>query len=111
MTDFEFPSIIRGTNPPAQENGYITERAAPEILRGTGAITREADVFAFGIVVVEVGLHAVPHLVLEVEVRLTFEWYLRLLWEGVHSTNSQPRSLLRRSSMANDQLVRRGRKN
>ena len=89
----------------------MTAWAAPEVLEGSGTITREADVFAFGMVVIEVGLDALPHLALEVEVRLTFEWSLRLLREGVHSTNSQPRSLLRRSSMANGQLVRRGRKN
>ena len=60
-------------NSPGQENGYITAWAAPEVLEGTGTITREADVFAFGMVVIEVNLCALPHLVLEVELRLTFE--------------------------------------
>ena len=40
---------------------------APEILEGTNVVTREADVFAFGMVVIEVCPHALPRLVLEVE--------------------------------------------
>ena len=40
------------------ENEYITAWAAPEILEGGGTITREADVFAFGMIVIEVGLMA-----------------------------------------------------
>ena len=78
----------------ARENRYTTAWAAPEILKGGGTITREADVFGFGLVVIEVGPHVLPLLTLEVEVRLTSEWSLRLLREGIHSANSQPRSLL-----------------
>ena len=36
-------------------------------------ISWEADVFGFGMVVIEVSSHALLHLVLEVEVRLTSE--------------------------------------
>ena len=58
MTDFEFPAVARGTNLVAQETGYTTALAAPEILEGADVITREADVFSFGMVVVEVRLRA-----------------------------------------------------
>jgi len=50
-----------------QVNGYSTTWTAPEILEGAGTITREADVFAFGMVVIEVGLCALVRLVLKVE--------------------------------------------
>ena len=94
-------------NSPGQENGYLTAWAAPEVLEGSGTTTQEADVFAFGMVVIEVGLRALPHLVLEVEIRLTFECYLRFLREGHHLVNSRPRTLLQLSSMENGRPVRR----
>jgi len=50
-----------------QVNKYTVAWAAPEILKGTNIITREADVFSFGMVVIEVGRHALPHLMSEVE--------------------------------------------
>ena len=94
MADFEFLSVVRGMESAGQENEWITAWAAPETAKGGGTITWEADVFGFGMVVIEVGPHALPHLVLEAEVRLTSECRLRHLREGVHSANSQPRSLL-----------------
>ena len=45
---------------------YAVAWAAPEILEGADAITREVDVFAFSMVVMEVCLRALPHLMLEV---------------------------------------------
>ena len=39
--------------------------ATPEVLEGADAITREADVFAFGTVVTEVCPCALPHLLSE----------------------------------------------
>jgi len=54
LTDFGFPSIVPGVNPVTQEKGYTAARTAPEILEGAYAITQEADVFAFGMVVIEV---------------------------------------------------------
>lgn len=66
MTGFEFPSIVRGMGPATQENGYTMTWATPEVLEGADAITREADVFAFGTVVTEVCPCALPHLLLEV---------------------------------------------
>ena len=61
-------------NPAAQVNEYTVAWAAPEILEGAGAITGEADVFAFGMVAIEVCPRTLPHLVLRAEgwtVRLT----------------------------------------
>jgi len=47
-------------NSATQVNGHTAAWTAPEILEGTDAITREADVFAFGMAVIEVGPHALP---------------------------------------------------
>ena len=48
-------------------NGYTAAWAAPEILEGINTMTREADVFAFGMVVIEVSPRTLLRLVLEVE--------------------------------------------
>jgi len=97
-------------NSATQANEYTAAWAAPEILVGANTITREADVFAFGMVVVEVGPCLLSHLVLKVEgwmACLTSESCLRFLQESVHSVNSQPRPLLQRLWVVNAQLVRR----
>jgi len=65
--NFEFASIVRGTTSATQADESTVARAPPGILEGAGAITQEADVFAFGMVVVEVCPRALPHLVLEVD--------------------------------------------
>jgi len=44
-----------------------TAWAAPELLKGVDTATREADVFAYGMVVIEVCHRALPHLVLKVD--------------------------------------------
>ena len=62
MTNFEFASIVREMNSATQVNEYTAAWAAPEILKGVGIITREADAFAFGMVMIEVCLHALSHL-------------------------------------------------
>ena len=54
LADFELPSIVHEVNSAELENGYTTALAAPEILEGADAITPEVDVFAFGMVVIEV---------------------------------------------------------
>ena len=46
----------------AQVNGYTMVQTAPGILEGAGTITQEADVFAFGVIVIEVGPHPLPPL-------------------------------------------------
>ena len=82
MTDLDFSSAAREMNPVIQENGYITAWAAPEVLEGNKTITQEMEVFAFGMVVIEVGSRALPHLMSEVEgwmVRLTLESHPRFL--------------------------------
>jgi len=53
-------------NSTMQVNGNTAAWTAPEILKGTGTIAREADVFAFCMVVIEVGPRVLPLLVLEV---------------------------------------------
>jgi len=50
-----------------QGNGYTVAWAVPEILEGVDVITQEADVFAFGIVAIEVCPCASQYLVLEVD--------------------------------------------
>jgi len=60
LTDFGLSSIARGMNSVlvTQPQGYTPGWAAPEVLVGAGEITQEADMFAFGTVVVEVRLCA-----------------------------------------------------
>ena len=56
MTDFGFASVVRGLNSVlvSSVRGYTPGWAAPEVIRGNCVNTREADVYAFGIVVIEV---------------------------------------------------------
>ena len=54
-------------NSAAQATEYSAAWAAPEIVEGVDTVTREADVFAFGMVVIEVCPRALPHLVLKVD--------------------------------------------
>jgi len=39
-----------------QQQGFTAGWAAPEVLVGSDEITQEADMFAFGMVIIEVGL-------------------------------------------------------
>ena len=56
LTDFGFASVVRGLSSILVTNvqGYTARWAAPEVLGNGGRSTREADVFAFAMVVVEV---------------------------------------------------------
>ena len=86
-------------NSVTQGTGYTAALVAPEILQGADMITREADIFSFGMVVMEVGLRALWHLALEVEEwmdRLISECCVRFLQEGVRSVNPEPQSLFQR---------------
>lgn len=79
------------------ENRYTAAWAAPEIHRGANPITWRVDVFAFGMVVIEVGPRAFSHLVLEVDgwiIHLTFGRCLRFLQESIPSVNLQLQPLL-----------------
>ena len=67
LTNLEFPSIVRGMNSVTQAIEYTAAWAAPEILKGVDTITREADVFAFGMVVIEVCPRILLHPVSEVD--------------------------------------------
>ena len=81
-----------------QVKGYTEAWAAPEVLEKGDKATQEADIFAFGMIVIEVGPRPSPHLVSELEglaVRLTFESRTRCLQECTLSVASPPRSLFR----------------
>ena len=57
LTDFGFTSVVRGLNsvlvPELQ--GCTLRWAAPEVIRGEGRNTQEADIYSFAMVVIEVG--------------------------------------------------------
>jgi len=75
-----------------QPQGYTAGWAAPEILMGADKITQEADIFAFGMVVIEVCLRMVT---MEGQiVHLTSEPRFRLLQEGTRSAASGPHLLI-----------------
>jgi hypothetical protein len=61
LTDFEFASITQGKNSGIQEYGYTVAWAAPENFGGEDLVTREVDVFTFGMVVIEVSPDTLPH--------------------------------------------------
>jgi hypothetical protein len=56
VTDFGFASVVRGLNSVliSEVQGYTARWAAPEVLRNGDRNTQEADIFAYGMVVVEV---------------------------------------------------------
>ncbi|KAF9789636.1 kinase-like domain-containing protein [Thelephora terrestris] len=56
LTDFGFTSVVRGVNSVlvTEVQGYSARWAAPEVLENGDQNTREADVFAFGMIVIEV---------------------------------------------------------
>jgi len=56
LTDFGFASVVRGLNSVlvTQVQGYTARWAPPEVLEEGDRNTQEADVFALGMVVVEV---------------------------------------------------------
>ena len=58
LTDFGFSSVVRGMDSVSvtEVQGYTPRWAAPEVLGGGDKNTWEADVFAFGMVMVEVCL-------------------------------------------------------
>jgi len=57
LADFGLASIVYRMNTAlvTKSRGYAVRWAAPEVLKQADKITREADVFAFGMVMIEVG--------------------------------------------------------
>ena len=57
LTDFGLASVVRGLNSVLITNvkGYTEAWAAPEVLQDGDKATPEADIFSFGMVVIEVG--------------------------------------------------------
>jgi len=75
--------------------GYSEAWAAPEVLQEGDKATPEADIFSFGMVVIEVSPRVSPRLALEVEewpIHLTFEPRLRFSPGCIHSAGSQTQS-------------------
>jgi len=62
-----------------QENVYAVAWTAPEILEGADKITPGVDVFAFGMVVIEVGPHP------------RHPWYWRCVWGGLSDIRMLPK--------------------
>ena len=68
LTDFGFTSVVRGLNSvrAPELQGCTLRWAAPEVIRGESGGTQEADIYSFGMVVVEVSpltyLHLVPNM-------------------------------------------------
>jgi len=94
LTDFGLTSIVRGLNSvlATPVKGYTEAWAAPEVLEKGDKATSEADIFAFGMVVIEVGPRASQNLVSAVAgwtICLTFKSRARCLQEGTRSPASQ----------------------
>ena len=66
LTDFGFTSVVRGLNSvrAPELQGCTLRWAAPEVIRGESGGTQGADIYSFGMVVIEVSpltyLHLVP---------------------------------------------------
>ena len=55
LTDFGLSTITPDLKPAAPTHGYYSIRwTAPEILRGEVGVSKETDIYAFGMVVIEV---------------------------------------------------------
>ena len=96
LTDFGLASVVRGLTsaPVTKVQGYTERWAAPEVLLNGDRITQEADVFAFGMVVVEVSPSISSRGVLDVKRDcLPDARTRRCLQESVPSASSSPQSL------------------
>lgn len=95
MTDFGLASVARRLDSilVTQVQGYSIAWAAPEILEKGDRSTQEGDIFAFGMVGIEVGPHVSPHLGSgpgEWIVYLASNPYFRSLQEGPHLAGAVP---------------------
>ena len=96
-----------------QANERNVAWATPEILGGASAMTREADMSAFGMVVIEVCPRPLLHPAFKLGgwmECLISECYPRFSREVIHSVNLQSRSSLQRLSMVAGRLACRRRK-
>lgn len=63
ITDFALAIVIRkqhSIRTPLNKRGHTARWTAPEILNETGSYSKEADVFSFAMVVIEVHCRYVP---------------------------------------------------
>lgn len=107
LTDFGFASVARGLNSVlvTKVQGFTPWWAAPEIIKSGDRNTQEADVFAFGMVVIEVSPWTSLHHVEGWMVHLTSKSYPRSSQGGIHSASSQPQLLFQRPWEVNDPVV------
>ena len=93
LTDFGLASVVRGLNSVlvTKVKGYTEAWAAPEVLEKGDKATPEADIFSFGMVVIEVSPRASPRLTLGM-IHLMFESRLRFLPGDTRSAAVQTRS-------------------
>lgn len=91
MTDFGFTSVVRGDDSVlvTQVQGYTARWAAPEVLSSGDRYTREADIFSFAMVVIEVG-HCPSPTPRSGKADLTPASHLRSLPESIRSASAQP---------------------
>lgn len=88
LADFGLASVAHGHNSIATHlHGYTARWTAPEILRGAPNITKEADVFSFGMVVLEVRPRFLSLGMRGGSVFLTSQFLYRHLQENTHSVN------------------------
>jgi serine/threonine protein kinase len=93
LTDFGFASVVRGVDSVlvTQVQGYTARWAAPEVLESGDRNTREADAFAFGMVVIEVGPRVSSVLATKRGiVRMTSASRVRFLPGNIRSASSRP---------------------
>ena len=58
ITDFGLAATTRNPHSPRStldEGGHTTRWCAPEVLKGEKSLSKESDVFSFGMVIIEVG--------------------------------------------------------
>ena len=110
LADFGFASVVRGMNSVlvTEVQGYTARWAAPEVLESGDKNTREADVFVFGMVVIEVHSSTTQRIMLDAEklpVWLTSGPYLRSSLGRVRLASPPSQSPLRRSLTVNGRIA------
>ena len=101
LTGFGFASVVCSMDfvLATEMQEYTARWTAPEVLESGYKNTREADIFVFGMVVIEVSPCVSNHQTFNMKGRvayLTSTPYFRSSLEGTHSASLQSRSLSRR---------------